>query len=295
MAVKKKPGTAVVLWQEQLSAAAKAQAASEKPNGGGFKSISTRGGILSVDDNPVDDNELRCIVLVAAHENQYYADKFNPGTTQIPSCFAFSEPDAAGDNMVPHEDSQEKQNETCEGCWANEMGSADTGRGKACKNIRRMLLVTEDALESADAMAEAEVRMLKVPVTSGNNWAKYVNKLATDFDRPTWGAITTIRCVQDAKTQFKLQFTFEGMVEFTQELFDAMTARREELTPEIVLPYRPVEEEEQQAPKGRNAQRGASLRGQGNNPARKAAKPAPAAKGAPKGGKPATTAKRGKF
>jgi hypothetical protein len=249
-AVKKKAtGTAVTLWEQQMSAAAKQQAAVEKVTGS-FKSISTRNGILSIDDNPVPGNEIRAVVIVSAHENQHYEGAFNPSVLTVPVCFSLS---LDGIDMKPHENSQTIQNPDCDGCWANEMGSADTGRGKACKNIRRLMLVTEDALDNASTLEEAEVRMCKVPVTSANNWAKFVNQISEDMDRPTWGVVVLIKLVTDSKTQFKMQFTFESLINYDQELFDVMQKKITELTKEIMVPYSVPEEEPAPAPRGKKA------------------------------------------
>lgn len=273
-APKKPKGGAVVVWQEQMAAAAKKQAAVEQVTGS-FKSIGTRSGILSIDDSPVKNNELRCIVLASAFENQRYEGAFDPSAISVPVCFALS---LEGEDMAPHENSQSPQCDTCDACELNVMGSADTGRGKGCKNIRRLLLVTEDALESAEAMQEAEARMLKVPVTSVKNWSKYVHKLQEETERPSWGVITLVSIVPDAKTQFKIIFTLEELIEFDQATFDAMQAKIADLEKDIVAPYAVPSEEE--APQ----------------PTRGARRPAPAAKKPARGAAPAKAAgKRGKF
>lgn len=258
----KKPGTAVVPWEEQMAAAAQKQAAQNQP-GGVFKSVSLKGGILSVDDEPLEDNELRCIIVVGVPENQHYDGPYNPNVPSVPICYAFGNLDADDptEGMAPHEKSKEPQNATCEGCWANEMGSADVGRGKACGNVQRLLLITEDTLESPEALADAEARSLKVPVMSVNNFRKYVNKLRDDVSRPTWGVITRIKVVPDAKSQFRVLFSFEELINFDQDLFDAMQAKITELGREIIAPYPDLAEQE--AP-----------------PARRG-KPAPAPKGKP--------------
>jgi len=270
-APKGKKGTNVVVWQEQMAAAAKKQAAQEQVTGS-FKSISTRSGILSVDDTPIKNNELRCIVLASAFENQRYEGAFNPNELTVPVCFALS---LEGEDMSPHENSQQKQCDACDDCELNVMGSADIGRGKGCKNIRRLLLVTEDALESAEAMQEAETRMLKVPVTSVKNWAKYVNKLSEEMERPSWGVVTLVSLVTDPKTQFKLIFMFEELIDFDQPVYDAMQAKIADLEKDIIAPYAVPSDDEPQQP----ARRGAA-------PARKApAAKKPAGKAPAKGGR----------
>lgn len=267
-APKKKPTTAVVAWQDQLASAATKQQAAEQPTGG-FRSISTRGGILSIDDNPVKGNELRCVVIMGVHENQFFEGAYNPSVIQQPVCYAFNDPTVEGseDSMAPVDgDVKDKQADACEGCWANEMGSAETGRGKACKNVRRLAVITEDQIDNID---EAEVRMIKIPVTSVKNWGKYVHRIAEEMQRPSWGVVTLISIVPDPKTQFKIQFSFENEVEFTQEIMDGMQRKLTELSKTMIAPYNYVAEEEAKSTRGKAAA-AKPVRGKGTM------KPAPA-------------------
>jgi DNA-directed RNA polymerase alpha subunit len=124
------------------------------------------------------------------------------------------------------------------------MGSADTGKGKACKNVRRLALVAEDALESAEDLAIAEVRTLKVPVMSGKGWANYVrNTLGEDLQRPYWGVVTTISLMPDPKSQFKVVFELKELIDFEEkpELFDALQKKIKETTPQLLAPYPEME------------------------------------------------------
>lgn len=250
----KKSSTAVTVWEQQMASAAAKQAQAEKPSGM-FKQVSLRGGILSVDDTALPHNELRAVVLMGVPENQYYDGPYNPNVVQTPVCYAFGDPDADNpeDGMRPHEKSRTPQgdaNGLCAACWANQMGSAEQGRGKACKNVRRLALVTEDALESAAALEDAETRALKLPVMSVKNWGKYVHKLADEIHRPSWGVITLIKVVPDAKSQFRVTFAFEELITFDQDLYDAMQTKLKPLSSEMTAPY-PDLTEEAAAPKGR--------------------------------------------
>lgn len=237
MAAKK--STALTVWDKELAEAAHEQAAKEKVRGE-FKNIGTRGGILTVDDSPVKGNELRVVVLATAFENAFYDGPFDPNEIKQPVCFALS---LDGENMAPHENSTDPQNGSCDGCPHNEFGSAETGRGKACKNVRRLMLVTADSLESAAKLEEAEVRQLKLPPTSGKNWAKYVHRIAEEMNRPAFGVVTLVSIVPDAKTQFKIVFEFEGLVKFDQKLMEVVRKRIAELNKDIVAPYQPLEED----------------------------------------------------
>jgi len=242
----KKPGTALTLWEQEMAGAAAAQASKEEITGS-FKSISMKGGILSVDDNPVDDNEMNVVIIAAVHENQFYLEDYDPSTPASPACYAFGETD---DGMTPHENSQDKQNDSCDGCPNNEWGSADKGRGKACKNVRRLLCVSADAIQSAEDLAEAEARLLKLPVMSVKNWSTYVkNTLGDDIKRPYYGVVTRIKVVPDAKSQFKVQFHFEELIDFDDELYAAMKKKVAEAEKNIINPY-PVFEPEDKPQRG---------------------------------------------
>lgn len=282
--VTKKPipakSTAVIPWEAEMAQRAVKAAKAEKVTGLS-KKLSTRGGILSIDDTPVEGNELRVIVVGSVRENQHYTAAYNPNTPTVPECYSFSDPDSDDpeEGMKPHaeaEDPQGDDNGGCKGCWANQMGSADVGRGKACKNIRRLAVITEDCLESVEALNDAEVRMLNVPVMSTKNWAKFVNAVAEDTNRPYWGVVCLVKVVPDAKSQFQITFKFEELVNFDSELYDAMKKKVTAVNAQLVLPY----------PKQADLAQAQPVRPQGRM-AQAMAKKAPA--------KPAPAAKRGKF
>ena len=233
---------ALTVWEAKMAAAAEKSTKAERPVSM-LSGISIQGGILSVDERPVPGNELDVVVLVAVHENQKYDGAYNPNTPQIPSCYAFSDPDAEDPegSMAPHEESSDKQgddNGLCANCWANAMGSdPNGGRGKACKNVRRLALVTSDCIASAADISSAEVRVLKVPVMSVKGWATYVRQDLKELGRPYWGVVTTVKVVPDAKSQFKILFTFKELVDFTDETFDALEKLIEKVKPQLTTPY----------------------------------------------------------
>lgn len=233
-AVKASPGTAMTIWEEEMKAAVVAQGKSETLTGG-FKSISFKSGCISIDGNQVDDNELNVVILASTHENQFYTGRYNPDEPSSPVCYAFGSDD---DTMAPHPDAPEKQHDTCNGCPNNEWGSAEVGRGKACKNVRRMVVVTEDSVESTEALSDAEARMLKLPVTSVKNYANYVKTvLEEDLQKPTWAVVTQIKAVPDASSQFKVKFGFQEVVKFDQKLYDAMKKKVKDAESTIANAY----------------------------------------------------------
>lgn len=242
MATKKTPGTAVILWEEEMKAASVKQAAGEKVFGEGFARININGGVMAIDGEAVEGNSIDVVVLAAVPLNEYYSTPYNPAQPTVPDCYAYGDPDAQDpeDGMAPLEveNKQGDDNGLCAGCWANEMGSADVGRGKACKNIRRLLLVTEDSLESAETLTASEPRSLSVPVMSVKHWAKYVKEvLAEELERPYYGVVTTVSVVPDPKSQFVIKFTFKELITFDQPLWEAMKAKTANARKDIIAPY----------------------------------------------------------
>ena len=146
-------GTALVKWEEELAKQAEVAAGMEANVGGG-QFFSMQGGQLKFNDNPVPGNQMAVIILDHILENVFYDGDFDPNNPQPPTCFAFGRSD---DDMAPHETvvaEGQAQNETCNGCPFNQWGSADKGRGKACRNTRRLAMIPAGTLDGIAAAQE---------------------------------------------------------------------------------------------------------------------------------------------
>lgn len=247
-----KPAMGVNKWEEELARQAQEQAAGETMSS---SFLSVKGGRLSFRGNEVPGNKLNVVVLASIHENLYYADRYDPDNPTPPVCYAFGETDKG---MEPHEEAAEKQSADCASCPHNVFGSADQGRGKACKNSRRLILMTEDDLED---VAAAELAQLKVSVTSVKNWSNYVSTLASTLKRPPFAVVTEISVIPDSKTQFKICFKPVGQItdgDVLQALMDRRPAALETMT----QPYpAPQPKPEPPARGGRQAAGGTSRKG----------------------------------
>jgi len=193
---KKKPSKAVTNWEEQLAEQANNAAKMEENTGGGeFFNLS--GGTLSFNDSPMPNNEMAVIILDHILENVYYPDKYDPDTPAAPQCFAFGREE---DEMEPHTictDSENNQStEGCIECEHNEWGSADTGRGKACRNTRRLCLIAAgtfskdgefEMFDDEKYWARAPNAYLRLPVTSVKGYASWVKGIASGLKRPPHG------------------------------------------------------------------------------------------------------------
>jgi len=239
-------GTAVASWKDKLKGyaqEAEAVADASGTGGGGFK-VSAKKGKLHYDGQPVAGNVLDVVVVESVMENAYYDADFDPDNPRSPVCFAFGKSE---EDMVPHESSKEPQHDTCKGCPMNEFGSADKGRGKACKNIRRLALLPAKPLE-AEVLGKAEVAYMKIPVTSTKGFNNYVKRLSNQFSLPPFAFVTQLGCVDDDKTQFKVTFEDLARIDGDDELMAALVERHEQEAENILFPYQPPADEE---PKGK--------------------------------------------
>lgn len=131
------------------------------------------------------------VVLATAFDNAYYDRPYNPDVIASPACFALA---IDADDLEPDEDSPDVQAESCAVCPMNEFGSAENGKGKACKNGRRLLVAT---IKNGEVDL-SNIAMLKIPPTSLKNWATYVRNLNLKHNKPAWSVLTNLTFDEDA-------------------------------------------------------------------------------------------------
>lgn len=280
-------GTAMVKWDEELAKYADQSEAQEDTaqGGGGMKYFSLKSGVLSFDDNVIPGNKMGVIILDSMFEHAYYEGKFDPNNPAPPTCFALGRDEG---ELAPHKtvfDHDQAQNDTCAGCPMNEFGSADTGRGKACKNVRRLALIPAGTfakngefkfIDDDEHYADTGLAFLKVPVTSTPAFKAYTKQIAQSLRKPLFAVATEISLVPDAKNQFAVKFS--ALEEVPMELLDTIFKRVEEAKALIDTPYNlDQEEEEKPARGGRASARGGAA-------ARSSARPAAKKTGAKKAG-----------
>lgn len=262
-------GTSMVKWDEELAREAAIAAGIEAGVGmGNF--IGTAGGILKFRGGEVPGNTMDVVIIDHIIEHALYEGKYDPAAPQPPVCFAFGRME---EGMKAHEKASKPQGDedgNCVGCPMFEWGTSDVGRGKACKDIRRLALIPEGDL--AD-IAKAEIAYLKIPVTSVKAWAGYVNLLHDTLKRPPFGVITTIKLVPDPKNQFKIVASLKEPIS-DSKLFEQLIAKKREVEKLIDFPYAQIIEGEEVAQaRGNGARkRGAVIKKQ--RPTLKGARPA---------------------
>lgn len=138
--------------------------------------ISTKGKVFTLPDGSADNGPLVCVVLDWLTANTYFEGVYNPQNIQPPACFAISREPA---KAIPSASAPKKQFDRCcgdadnDGCPKNEWGSdPQGGKGKACKNTRRILVVPANATEKTQPW------VLNVSPTGLKHFDKFVNTLA---------------------------------------------------------------------------------------------------------------------
>lgn len=219
--------TLPVAWDEELAKSATEVAALETPK---LASFSFRAGVLAYQGVALPGNKLECIIVASGFVHRLYEGAFDADNPQAPICFALS---LTGEDMEPHEASANPQSDKCETCENFKWGSAEKGRGKACKAGRNLIAIPKTALENG--IAKAEMGKMTIPVTSVRGWANYVNALATQYRRPPWAMLTEVSVVPDVKTQFQIKFTPTGMV--GEEHLAAIRSKIEMANAVLMAPY----------------------------------------------------------
>lgn len=231
-------------FMAELASHAKDAAAKERPSVG---RISLKSGVMSYEGNPVAGNKMEVVIVGGAYRNVFYAGRYDPNNIVNPNCFALGEEqdemeahENVDDEFVPKDDPEKPRDEmrprACNGCSMNAWGSSLTGgRGKACKETRRLMLLPATDLEDVEGVMKSEMAILDVPVTSVRNYANLVNSAAT-MGFPTWAVVTMIEVVPDAKTQFQVKFT-PLRPAGGEETIRSLMKRRDEAMRLALVPY----------------------------------------------------------
>lgn len=252
--VKKSKSTEVANWDDEL--AKYADQASNMENSvatGNF--FGTKGGTLTYNNTPFPNNEMAVVILDSIMEHVYYGDSYDPENPTTPVCFAFGREET---EMSPHEvcvKGGHNQCAMCKDCEWNEFGSADVGKGKACKNSRRIAMIPAgkldknsfDAYEKPSDFEKTQIAYMRLPVTSVKAYAAFVKQLSSALRKPPFAVFTRVKLVPDSKTIFKV--SFEAIEEVPRTLIPALIKRHEEAKNAIEFPYSPFDDSEDENPK----------------------------------------------
>lgn len=258
-AAKKSTSTAVARWDEELARQAAAAAATEESTATG-EFFSFRGGRLSFNDTQMPGDKMAVIVLDGILENVKYMGDYDAENVQAPTCFAFARVE---DDLKPHIKVVEAGKNldegagACDGCPHNEWGSADKGRGKSCRNTRRLAMIPAGhfegdkfiPFEDPEEYESSPIGYARLPVTSVTGYSGYVKQMAGALKRPPHAMFTKVSVVPDPKNQFKV--VFEALAKVPDDIMEVIMRRHEEAKASIDFPYGISDEEEAPRTKGK--------------------------------------------
>lgn len=225
--------------------------------GWGFIRTSPSGFALGED---WEEHQIDCIVLANTRFHAYYEGAYVPDQASAPSCWAVLDtrvPGATEAKMAPT--IENPQHHECHTCPQNAFGSADVGRGKACKNYQLLALLP--AMQESDlepsTLSRAVGRRLRLPPTSGMKWgqtAKYLEgkKIPIPF------TIMRLSLEADKKNQFTIEAEPIGILGPEQR--QTILERRDEALEQIMAPPPAPSAEESKTAKTRRTPAGRKTR-----------------------------------
>lgn len=180
--VAKSPGTNIVSIQERMRAEVATLAERTAPPSGDTISI-TQDKHFKLPNGTKHAGPMQLVIVDFISENRFYEGTYNPKSIVPPACFALG---VVPTTMAPSKNAPNKQSDKCTSCPMNEFGSAENGKGKACKNTRVL------AVLPIDADADTPLAILKVSPTGLKSFDGYVNAVAAKFNLPPMGVITEV-------------------------------------------------------------------------------------------------------
>lgn len=133
--------------------------------------ISTSGKKFTL-PNGDSDTTLRCVILDWRFVLAHYPGVYNAKSPQDPDCFAVGSQKPESGLLLPHKTIKKPHGEDCNTCPMNEWGSSPVGKGKACKNQVRLLVVGAEFGDDPTPLT------LYVSPTGLKNWFAYATELA---------------------------------------------------------------------------------------------------------------------
>lgn len=124
-------------------------------------------------ENPDTEKEIVGVIVDHHPVNAYWQDKYS-GANNPPDC-------ASMDGKIGVD--QDGNRKPCNSCPMNEWGTAEDGRGKACKNMHRVYILRE---------GEMLPLLLTLPPTSLKNLSDYIALRVVSKGMRSYGVVTKV-------------------------------------------------------------------------------------------------------
>jgi hypothetical protein len=126
-------------------------------------------------------NELEVVIIDFTNRNMFYENTYDENNIEAPECYAVG---ATLKDMIPAKNVTEPQADSCSECPLNAFGSR--GKGKACKNSRRL------AVLAPDAGPEDQLMTLDVSPTAIKRFDKVVSDIARELNILPIGVVVKV-------------------------------------------------------------------------------------------------------
>jgi hypothetical protein len=253
----KKPGTEIANWKDRMAVLTKQTKLAEKP-AGGF--ISFKGGRMTLADEIIPGDKLRCIIIDYRKDYEFYDKPYNPNVPAIPSCYAIVRPHEdltpwsrdpeTGEWKTEASDPQVAPGVMCEDCPMFQWGSdLKGGKGKACKTSRRLHVFAADDCTNPADVARASYMTMIPPATSIDNFQKVANQIVNVLDTPIFGAVVEISVTPHDRFLFMVHFKIIEQIK-DEGLMMALLTRHESISAKPVNMPKPDAEDAEKAARG---------------------------------------------
>ena len=141
--------------------------------------------------------ELNVVVVDFTLVHGWWPSAYDPDNIVDPDCYANNR---IFNDLVPVDESPDKQAESCAVCPQNAWGSAVKGKGKACKNSRLLAILPLDAISTAPMWT------ISASPTATKRWDAYNRELAGNNLTPLFvsTSITLVPKLKYASLQFEM-------------------------------------------------------------------------------------------
>jgi hypothetical protein len=231
VAVKNETAMTTGSWRDRAATAlAKTSTTLAKLPTGGSNFLSFKNGILSLGGQTLA-TPMPVVVLAEGFERSYYAKAYQADVKSSPDCYSY-------DNIGPHAEAKTPQSDVCRTCRMNAFGSS--GKGKACKEGARVVMMHADALNNPESIGEAQLVQGRLSVLNSRVFGAYA-KAVTGQGKALWQDVTSMDVKPDPKSQYAVTWRPEG-VALDDETLDAISERVEEAEDMISAPYPDMDE-----------------------------------------------------
>jgi hypothetical protein len=256
-------GTAVMSYKDRLAALVAQTKKAETPTGG---FISLKGGRMSVGEVRLPGDKIAAIIVDYRKDNQFFESAYEIGKSAAPVCAAVVRPheyqspwrkprDGETDEtpgltwdeetglVTESAKPQVPAGRGCDSCRLLEFntahlikGKTGSGKGKACRESRRLFIAAADQCTTPDDIARAPILTLIPPPTSLDNFKRVANELTEVLDVPIFGGVVEISVEPDDKYLFTAQYKLVEAI-LDDGLVLALLNRHEEVSAkEVALP-----------------------------------------------------------